>query len=174
MRVVLIASYLANAALLVLSLAILPDRAAIHFSLGGMADRWAPKHVSALIPLGVYTVLFLCLYFSPRLLLLSPSKRVDLPDKHRRLSAEYRGLAMARVSAAVYRFGVAVFLFLLATGLLTVQANLSSPVRLNTVVFLPLLVLFLGYSTVWCTRLGRSFRLPESQERPDRLPQTGR
>ena len=46
-------------------------------------------------------------------------------------------------------------------GVLTVQANLSQPVRLNEGAFFPGLVLFLVYTVVWSIGLIRSFRVPD-------------
>jgi hypothetical protein len=72
---------------------------------------------------------------------------------------------LAVVSLAVlpervaYQFGAAIFLFLLLTGLLTIHANLCDPVRLDERLFLPVLVLFLGYTVVWCIVFFRRFRL---------------
>jgi hypothetical protein len=51
MRAVFIATFLANILLALLSLAILPDRVAIHFGLGGAADSWAASLTNTLFML---------------------------------------------------------------------------------------------------------------------------
>jgi hypothetical protein len=59
------------------------------------------------------------------------------------------------------RFGAAFFLFFFCIGILTLQANLSQPVRLNERAFFAALVLFLGYTVVWTLGLFRAFRVPD-------------
>lgn len=59
------------------------------------------------------------------------------------------------------RFGSAFFLFFFCTGMLTIEANLSQPVRLNEKVFVPILIMFLGYTALWTIGLFRAFRAPE-------------
>ncbi len=70
-----------------------------------------------------------------------------------------------KCSTLMARFGTAFFLFFFCIGVLTVQANLSQPVRLNERAFFPVLVLFLGYTVVWTIGLFRAFRVPEVGDR---------
>jgi hypothetical protein len=62
------------------------------------------------------------------------------------------------------QFGTAIFLFLFVVQILTIQANLSVPVRLNERLLFTFLALFLGYTIVWCVVLFRSFRLPDKTD----------
>ncbi len=164
MRVAFIISFMANALLALLSLALLPARVAIHFDPGGTADGWAPGYVNSLIFLGLDTGLFLSLYFSPRLILAFPAEWVNLPNKHFWLAPENLLRTGEKISALMYRFGTAMFLFLFATGLLTVQANLAEPVKLNERLLLMFLGLFLAYTVVWVVFFYRSFRVPNEKD----------
>ncbi len=60
--------------LVIASLAILPSRVAIHFGRGGLPDGWAPSYVNTLLFLGINTVLFGSLYFTPRLVFRVPKE----------------------------------------------------------------------------------------------------
>jgi len=164
-RAAFIVSFAANVILALISLVILPPRIAIHFGPGGMPDNWAPNHANSLIFLGLHTVLFFSLYFSPRLTLAFPAKWINLPNRAFWLGPEHRGQTAAKISALMHQFGVAVFLFLFATGLLTIQANLAEPVRLNEVLAFTFLFLFLIYCVLWCIGFFRSFRLPKEINR---------
>ncbi len=163
-RVAFILSYVANLVLAMLSLVILPDRVAIHFGPGGMPDNWAPSYVNSLLFLGMDTLLFLSLYFSPRLVFIFPASWVNLPNRQFWLDPENRDRAVRKISALMCQFGVAIFLFLFGTQILTIQANLSAPARLNESLLFTFLVLFLGYLTVWCVVFFRSFRLPDKSD----------
>lgn len=164
MRVAFVLGFVANVVLAILSLVILPDRVAVHFGPGGMPDGWAPSYVNSLFFLGMHTLLFLLLSFSPRLMFIFPARWVNLPNKQFWLAPENRDRAVGKLSALMDSFGAALFLYLLVIQLLTIQANLSVPVRLNERVFLAFLVLFLGYTGVWCVAFFRSFRLPDKTD----------
>ena len=60
----------------------------------------------------------------------------------------------------MHRIGTALFIFLFAAGLLSIQANLSQPVRLQERPLFVLLALFLAYTLAWVIVFFRSFRLP--------------
>ena len=77
MRTAFIASFLANVLLALLSLLILPERVAIHFGLGGLPDSWASNLNSTLLMLGVHALVFVSLYFSPKLLATMPSRCIS-------------------------------------------------------------------------------------------------
>ncbi|MBM4147573.1 MAG: DUF1648 domain-containing protein [Lentisphaerae bacterium] len=159
MRRAFIVSYLANVVLALVSWALLPDRVAIHFGVGGRPDNWAPGCVNALVVLCLDTVLFLAFYFSPRLTSVVPAKWMSLPNKQFWLAPENRAATDAKVSALMWRFGTALFAFLFAVGVLA-AANLADPVRLNERLVLSIAGVFLAYSLVWCVSFLREFRLP--------------
>ena len=58
MRTAFIALFLANVTLSLVSLAILPDRVAIHFGSGGAPNGWASNLTHTLLMLGVDTLVF--------------------------------------------------------------------------------------------------------------------
>lgn len=160
MRLVFVASYLANVAFSLGSLAVLPERVAIHFGGRGLPDNWASKEANALLLVGVHTLLFALLHLTPRLIAIVPPRWVNLPHKHYWLSAENRPVALIRVSTHMWRLGTALFLFMFLAGMLTLLANLSDPVRLDLPLFLVALGLFLAYTVAWCVGFYRAFRLP--------------
>jgi len=160
MRTLLAIVFAANVLLMLVSLAVLPDRVAIHFGPGGAPDSWASKQLNALVFLLLETPLFLLFWFAPSLPLGVPPRFVSLPNKEYWLKEENRPAFKRKFQKLMAQFGTAFFLFFFCIGLLTVQANLSQPVRLREEVFLPILVLFLGYTVGWTIGLFRSFRVP--------------
>jgi uncharacterized membrane protein len=160
MRPLLAIVFAANVLLWLVSLAVLPDRVAIHFGPGGAPDAWASKELNALIFLVLETPLFLLFWFAPSLPLGIPPRFVSVPNKEYWLKEENRPAFKRKFQHLMAQFGTAFFLFFFCIGLLTVQANLSQPVRLKEEIFLPVLILFLGYTVVWTIGLFRSFRVP--------------
>ena len=61
-------------------------------------------------------------------------------------------------------FGVALFLLLFTAGLLTLQANLSKPVKLNIYVFYAALSIFSVYLAGWTIMLFRAFRIHREEQ----------
>ncbi len=163
MRVAFITSFLANVMVTLVSLLILPERVAIHFGLGGLPDSWASNLNSTLLMLGVHALVFVSLYFSPKLLATIPSRWISLPNRNYWLAPERRSEAVAKFSQLMWQFGTAVFLFMLLAGVLTMRANLSAPVRLEEGVLLIGLAIFLAYTAYWTIALLRAFRVPSSR-----------
>ncbi len=163
MRVAFITSFLANVMVTLVSILILPERVAIHFGLGGLPDSWASNVKSTLLMLGVHALVFVSLYFSPKLLATMPSRWISLPNRNYWLVPERRSEAVAKFSPLMWQYGTAVFLFLLLAGVLTMRANLSEPVRLEEGVLLIGLAIFLGYTAYWTIALLRAFRVPSSR-----------
>lgn len=140
----------ANVALTLVSLAILPSPMAIHFGGDGTADGWAPSRVHALLMTAVQALLFCSIYFTPRMIIRLPASMINLPDKQHWLRPENRPLAAAKLQDFIWRFGSALFLFLFVMGLLVLQANRTSPARLNLLIFFPGLAILLIF-TAWNT-----------------------
>ena len=163
MRTAFITSFLANVLLTLLSLLVLPERVAIHFGAGGLPDSWASNRSSTLLMLGVHALVFVSLYFSPRLLATIPSRWISLPNRNYWLAPERRSEAVAKFSQFMWQYGTAVFLFMLLAGVLTMRANLSEPVRLDEGVLLIGLAIFLAYTAYWTIALLRAFRVPPSR-----------
>jgi uncharacterized membrane protein len=167
MRTLLCLVFAANVLLWLLSLVVLPDQVAVHFGRGGAPDSWASKEWNALLFVLLETPLFLLFWYAPLLPLGLPPRFVSVPNKDYWLREENRPAFKRRFQERMDRFGTAFFLFFFCIGLLTLQANLSQPVRLNERLFLLFLVLFLIYTVVWTVGLFRAFRVPrERKERP--------
>jgi hypothetical protein len=161
MRTLFFAVFLANVFLWLVSLVVLPDQVAVHFGRGGVPDSWASKESNALIFVLMEIPLFLLFWYAPSLPLGIPPRFVSLPNKDYWLREENRPAFKRRFQDLMDRFGAAFFVFFFCIGVLTFQANLSQPVRLNERLFLLALVLFLGYTVVWTIGLIRAFRVPD-------------
>lgn len=164
MHALFILAFLANVALTLLSLAVLPSRVAIHFGADGVANGWAPNYVNALLMGGTHIFLFCALYFSPHFIFVFPCRWINLPNKDYWLQPAMRPQAKAKISLLIWQFGVALFAFLFVVGVLSLQANLAKPVRLNEAVFIPAFVTFLIYTVWWTIVFFRAFRLPREKD----------
>jgi hypothetical protein len=164
MRMLFILAFVANVALTMISIAMLPDRVAIHFGGDGTADGWAPNDMNALFMTGMHILLFCVFYFSPRLMFLFPVKWISLPNKGYWLQPSVVPRTKARISRFMWQFGVAMFLLLLVIGILAFQANMASTVRLNLTVFFTALGGFMLYTIAWTIAFLRAFRLPPDQQ----------
>jgi len=79
------------------SLAVLPDRVAIHFGVDGLADGWATKQMHVLLITGLHVVLFLALYIQPWLVMKVPARWISMPHKDYWLAPENRPRTLAIV-----------------------------------------------------------------------------
>jgi uncharacterized membrane protein len=148
----------------ILSYVILPDRVAIHFSLGGRADGWASKEINLLFFLGLYLLMFLLFWYSPSLLMNTPKKWINLPNKSFWLAEENKPAAIQKIESLMWKLGSAFFIFFFIISALTLDANLSNPVKFNESLFFIFLAIFLIYTVYWCIKLFQSFRLPQNRE----------
>jgi len=160
MRKFLILIFIANLLLMLASLWILPDQVAIHFHGGGMPDAWASKWVNAVIFIAIQIPLFLLFISVGRLTLKMPVSWISLPNKQYWLKLENRAELETRFSTLMEEFGVVLFLLLFIVGLLTLDANLSDPVRLNEPLFLSVFIGFVLYVPYWLVKLFRRLKLP--------------
>jgi len=147
----------------ILSLIILPDRVAIHFGGGGQPDSWGSKEINCLLFIGIESLIFILIWFSPTLMMKTPPSMINLPNKKYWLSDENKGATKQKLHSLMMEFGVAIMSFFLIVFLLTTSANLSEPVRLNESLFFAFLIVFLIYSVFWTIKLYRSFKLPKKQ-----------
>lgn len=144
-----------------LSYIMLPDEVAIHFGRGGRGDSRAAKEVNCLLFLGIDFLLFLLFWYSPALIMKTPAKWVNLPNKSYWLAGENKPLTRQKMESLMSEFGIAFFIFFFFISILTLDANLSDPVKLNESLLLTFLVIFLIYTVYWCIKLYRSFRVPK-------------
>ena len=162
MRNLLIVSFLANVVLTVVSLLVLPSEVAIHFGMGGMPDSWASNELNALLFLGIDLFIFIVFLVAPSLSLGLSPKWLSLPNKNYWLQEENRAVAQKKLAPLMTEFGIALFTFLFFVGLLTLEANLADPVRLNESIFFPIFIAFMLYTGYWCVTLFRVFRIPKN------------
>ena len=160
MRKFLILTFIANLLLILASLWILPDQVAIHFHGGGTPDAWASKWVNAIIFMAIQIPLFLLFISAGRLTLKMPVSWISLPNKEFWLKLENRAELETRFSTLMEEFGVVLFLLLFIVGLLTLDANLSDPVRLNEPLFLSFFIGFVLYVPYWLVKLFRRLKVP--------------
>ncbi len=163
MRKIFIASFAANIMLGIYSSFTLPSRVATHFGSGGVPDGWASVGAHTFLVLGIEIVLFLALYYSPGLMLKTPPQWINIPHKEYWLKPENRERMRDAVSKLMWRFGTALFLFLFILGLLSLEANLSDPVRLDEKPLFWALGIFGVYLILWCISLARAFRIPDDR-----------
>lgn len=145
----------------ILSYVMLPDKVAIHFGRGGRADSWASKDLNLLLFLGMEILMFLIFWYSPALVMKIPAKWVNLPNKSFWLAEENKPLTKQKLESLMPEFGIAMFVFFLFISILTLDANLSDPVKLNESMFLLELIIFLVYTVYWCIKFYKSFRVPK-------------
>lgn len=165
MRKIFIASFAANVILGIYSFFALPSRVATHFGSGGVPDGWASVGVHTFLVLGIETVLFLALAFSPGLMLKTPPEWINIPHRKYWLKPENRERMRTAVSKLMWRFGTALYIFLFVLGLLSLEANLSDPVRLDEKPLFWALGIFGAYIIFWCISLARTFRIPDDRGR---------
>ena len=163
MRIFFLATFAANVVLTLVSWVILPDNVAIHFRGDGMPDGWAPIWFHGLIFLGMQLVLFVTIFFGSRLSVGLPARWVNLPNKDYWLQEENQARTQKILSSLLLEFGTAMFLFLFFVGILTTQANLSNPVRLNNAFFWPSFILFMAFMGYWCIKVFLAFRIPKDE-----------
>ena len=164
MRKLLICFFLANVILTLISLLILPSEVAIHFGRNGIPDSWAPKETNAIIFLVIQLPLFILFYSASILPLKIPSKLLSLPNKNYWLKEENISRIKPQLVSLMLEFGCALFTFLLGTGLLTLEANLSDPVRLNEAIFFPLFIAFMIFTGYWCVKFTMAFKIPGTKK----------
>ena len=163
-RILFFLAFIANVALTLLSLAMLPAKVACHFGINGVADGWMDNYVNCIIMTGLLIFMFCVFYFLPRLIFLFPPGMVNLHNKEYWLRPGMKTLTIKKIQSFMCGFGVALFLLLFTAGLLTLQANLSKPVKLNIYVFYAALSIFSVYLAGWTIMLFRAFRIPRDEQ----------
>jgi len=165
MRAAYLLAFTASLAAALSSLFLLPARVAVHFGPGGLPDGWGSSTTHVAFLVGLHLILFGVFFFGHRLVLRIPPRWVNLPHKDYWLAPANRARAAARLRVFLDAFGAALFLFLLAVNLLSIQANLREPIRLDMRLFWPVMLAFAVFTVVWVAASYRAFRLPE-RDRP--------
>jgi hypothetical protein len=161
MRKLFMISFMANLILLICSLAVLPSPVAVHFGQDGIPNSWWDREFQILIFLGVELPLFFLFLYTPAIIEKYPRKLVSLPHRDFWLRDENKQKAIRRLSSLMWDYGIALYCFLFGVGVLTVEANLATPVKLNEKIFFVLFIAFLIYTAYWFVKLLISFRIPK-------------
>lgn len=163
MRKVMVLAYLANVALAIASLAVLPATVASHFGPGGHPDGWMSREANAGLFVGICTFMLVVFLFTPALVLKLPPGLVNLPNRNYWLSAEQREATRAKVAGLLNEFGAAILTFFFIVQGFAMQANSAAPAQLNETPLLAALIAFLIFTALWCLKLVRAFRLPSGK-----------
>ena len=146
------------------SLSYLPPEVATHFGAKGNPDSWGTKTFLVWFFLAMDSGLFLMFLLIPSLITRMPAALISLPNRGYWLAKENRPKFKSIFEQLWWEYGVAVLLFSLLTKALTVDANLSTPVQMNSGIFWAMLVAFMSYTLYWVIRISRAFSLPKSAQ----------
>jgi hypothetical protein len=143
---------------------LLPETVASHFNRAGTATGFLPRSAYVGITLLIVALPPLFLVLLPRLSLRRPGVRINLPNRDYWLAPERRERTVALLERQLTQFGVMLLLFLCYGHLLVVRANSSVPPTLSSGWLLAGLVVFLGMTVRWATRLIGNFRHTEAAD----------
>jgi len=161
-----ILTFVANVVVTLISLAVLPSRVAIHYGANGMANGWAPNYVNALLMTGTHVLLFCSIYLSSRFM-FAYQRMINLPNKEYWLQPAILPQTKEKTSVFMWQIGIALFLFFIVIGLLSLQANMAKPVRLNEPILFSALGALLIYTVWWIIMFFRAFRIPGQRNNPN-------
>ncbi len=160
MKKTFISTYVLMLAVNLVSYFFLPSDVAIHFGRGGRGNSWASKEVNFFFFLVIEVVLFLLFYYSPILVKKTPQRWLNIPNKEYWLKEENMESFIQSFSNLMYQYGIAMAWLFIAINFLTVEANLSQPVRLNEKLFLTVMAIFMVYTVYWTIKVIRSYKIP--------------
>lgn len=155
-----VALFAINLGLNFLSLLLLPPEVAIHFGAAGKPDAWMSREFNALLFILLDLFLFAVFISIPSVLDKVPRRWLSLPNREFWLKPENRQQLSVRLSGLMDEFGIGLFVLFLLVGLLTLEANLSQPVKLNESLFLTIFIVYMLYVVYWLFRMTRRLRLP--------------
>jgi hypothetical protein len=143
----------------------LPEMVASHFSREGVATGFLPRAVYMRITLSTVLLPPMFLAVLPRLILRNPNARINVPNRDYWLAPERRERTVAIIVQQCTYFGVMLLLFLCYAHWLVVRANAAAPPTLSSGWILAGLVVFLGFTVRWATRMIGRFRLTEDDSK---------
>ncbi len=121
----------------------LPEYVAMNYDGLGHANNYAHKSTAAWFGFAMNMFMFAVFFGMPLVIDKLPDRLINIPNKTFWLSTERRETTRQQLRQMLHGIGVIVFAEMIAIGLLTLDANLSDPVRLNMPLFWTVLVLFL-------------------------------
>jgi uncharacterized membrane protein len=138
----------------------LPARVATHFAKGGLANGFMTHDGYVMFIMALTTLLPLvvvaCIGFIPRFATSSLSMR----HREHWLAPVRRAETLSTLATWGCAFGVLLVLFLTGIHLLTVDANMRTPARLDEGAFFTMLVVFLVGLAAWIAFLAIRFGRP--------------
>jgi hypothetical protein len=141
----------------------LPEAVASHFDRQGAAIGFLPRAIYVRITLGMVLLPPIFLVVLPRLSLRNPSARINVPNRAYWLAPKRRERTVAFIAQQCTYFGVMLLLFLCYAHWLVVRANAAVPATLSSGWILAGLVVFLGFTVRWATRMIGRFRRTEDE-----------
>jgi uncharacterized membrane protein len=131
----------------------IPEILGSHFAKSGFASAWQTKAAFFSTELIVVVLATLVSFGIPQLIAAMPPSTINLPNKDFWLSPEHREQTIAFLRMQIAWLGCALLAFLLFVMELVFRANLHTPSQLNTAAFVPALLAFLAFTTIWTLRL---------------------
>lgn len=141
----------------------LPEVVASHFNRAGDPTGFVPRALYLQITLGIVLLPPIFLVLVPRLSLRNPKARINLPNSDYWLAPERREQTVAIIAQQCTHFAVMLLVFLCYAHWLIVRANASVPPTLSSGWILAGLVVFLGLTVRWATRMIGRFRDTDDQ-----------
>ena len=164
MRKLLIAVFVAGVLLNWVSLIYLPPEVAIHFEANGKPDSWGSRAFLAWFFLAMDVGLFLMFLLVPSLIPRVPVALISLPNKHYWLAKENLPRFKPIFEGLWLEYGVSVLILILLMKTLTIDANLSTPVQMNSGVLWFLFIAFMFYTLFWVIRALKAFSVPNNAQ----------
>lgn len=163
MRHVLVAVLVLSLATAAVGHVMMPDRVASHFGADGRADGWSSKGFFTVLMVVIDLMMFAMFYWSHVLLERVDARFISLPNREYWLTDANKPAAIAKMRDFMAEFGVATLLLLIYAKISTIMANAGAEERLNSDVFLWVILIYLAYTVWWCVRLMRAYRLPQGE-----------
>jgi uncharacterized membrane protein len=139
----------------------IPEVVASHFGSSGWANAWQSRGMFLAVETAMIVTATVVAFGVPRIIAAVPVSLINLPNKEFWLSAERREQTLCYLETQFAWFGCALLAFLLFVMELAFQANLRTPPRLDTTVFITALLAFLAFVAVWGIRFALYFSRTE-------------
>jgi uncharacterized membrane protein len=161
MRHVLIATLILSLITALFGYMMMPDRIASHFGPDGQADGWSDKGFFTVLMVLIDLMMFGMFYWSHVLLEKVDARFISLPNREYWLTDANKPAGIVKLRDYMAEFGVATMLLLIYAKVSTIMANAGSGERLNSGIFLWVIIIYLVYTIWWCVRLITAYRVPK-------------
>lgn len=141
----------------------LPDKIATHFGNMNNPDGFSDKFNFILI-YNVFLFFLILMFYGINIFIKkSSNSMINVPKKEYWLAPERRDITIVMLQANLNFFGIITFIFMLVNLIFIIDANLSSPIKLNNDFWIALM-LFLVSTMAWLIRLLLVFSKVEEDE----------